>query len=109
MTTSAAFLEEAAACLGPRGLTRDADFVGPWLTDWRGRFTGHACAMASPASNEELARIVRLCAAPNVPLRPQGGNSSMSGGATTDAAGHTMLLSLTSEEGLVGEGGVRPG
>lgn len=94
MTTSPTFLEEAAAGLGPRGLTRDADLIAPWLTDWRGRFTGRALAMASPASTAELAQLVRLCAAHGVPLVPQGGNSGMSGGATPDESGDAMLLSL---------------
>ncbi|MDE8651591.1 FAD-binding oxidoreductase [Novosphingobium album (ex Liu et al. 2023)] len=89
-----AFLDEAAALLGPRGLTRDADLIAPWLTDWRGRFTGRACAMASPASTAELADLVRLCAAHGVPIVPQGGNSGMSGGATPDTSGHALLLSL---------------
>ncbi len=94
MTMPVDFLEDAAEVLGPRGLTREADLVEPWLTDWRGRFTGRACAMASPASTEELARIVRLCAAHDVPIVPQGGNSGMSGGATPDESGRALLLSL---------------
>ncbi|MEJ2410977.1 MAG: FAD-binding oxidoreductase [Novosphingobium sp.] len=94
MTSSTAFLEEAFARLGPRGFTRDTDLVSPWLTDWRGRFTGRACAMASPASSEELAQIVRLCAEHKVPIVPQGGNSGMSGGATPDESGKALLLSL---------------
>lgn len=88
------FLTEALALLGPRGLTRDADLVTPWLTDWRGRFTGAALALASPASSEELAALVTLCARLGVPLVPQGGNSGMSGGATPDASGTTLLVSL---------------
>jgi FAD/FMN-containing dehydrogenase len=66
----------------------------PWLTDWRGRFTGRALAMASPASSEEVAALVRLCARFGVPIVPQGGNSSMSGGATPDEGGDSLLLSL---------------
>ena len=88
------FLAEAAALLGPRGLTRDADLLTPWLTDWRGRFTGAALALASPASAEELAALVKLCAAHKVPIVPQGGNSGMSGGATPDPSGTALLVSL---------------
>ncbi len=88
------FLAEAAALLGPRGLTRDADLVTPWLTDWRGRYTGTAQALASPASTAEVAELVKLCARHNVPIVPQGGNSSMSGGATPDETGKAILLSL---------------
>ena len=88
------FLAEAAALLGPRGLTRDADLLTPWLTDWRGRFTGAALALASPASAEELAALVKLCSAHKVPIVPQGGNSGMSGGATPDPSGTALLVSL---------------
>lgn len=88
------FLTQAAELLGPRGLTGDAEQIAPWLTDWRGRFTGQALAMASPASTAELAALVRLCAAHGVPIVPQGGNSGMSGGATPDASGVALLVSL---------------
>ena len=94
MTDIATFLEQAAALLGPRGLTQDADLITPWLTDWRGRYTGRACAMASPASTEEVSALVRLCASHQVPIVPQGGNSGMSGGATPDESGAALLLSL---------------
>ncbi len=92
--TNDTFLAEAAALLGPRGLTADADLMEPWLTDWRGRFTGKALAMASPATTAEVAALVALCAAHGVPIVPQGGNSSMSGGATPDEGGASLLLSL---------------
>jgi FAD/FMN-containing dehydrogenase len=88
------FLEKAAERLGPRGLTSDADLLAPWLTDWRGHFTGKACAMASPASTGELAELVKLCAEHGVPIVPQGGNSGMVGGATPDDTGSALLLSL---------------
>lgn len=94
MAVSTTFLEKASTLLGPRGLTRDADLLEPWLTDWRGRYTGRACAMASPASTKELVELVRLCAVYNVPIVPQGGNSGMSGGATPDESGKALLLSL---------------
>ena len=50
--------------------------------------------MLSPANASEVAEIVRLCAAAGVPLVPQGGNTSMVGGATPSAAGDALLLSL---------------
>ena len=89
-----AFLAEAAALLGPRGLTRDADLMAPWLDDWRGRYHGAACALASPAGTDEVAGLVKLCAKHGVAIVPQGGNSGMSGGATPDQSGNALLLSL---------------
>lgn len=79
-----AFLSAAEALLGPRGLTNDPERMEVWLTDWRGRYTGRALALASPASTAEVAALVKLCAAHGVPIVPQGGNSGMAGGATPD-------------------------
>jgi hypothetical protein len=56
MSDTQIFLEEAGALLGERGLTRDPELMAPWLTDWRGRFTGRALALASPTSTKELSR-----------------------------------------------------
>ncbi|WP_295632747.1 FAD-binding oxidoreductase [Novosphingobium sp.] len=87
------FVVAAAAMLGARGWTTDAELIQPWLTDWRQRFTGRALGMASPANAAELAALVRLCADHRVPIVPQGGNSGMSGGATPDTTGHAIVLS----------------
>ena len=94
MSDLATFLYAAHTLLGERGLTRDADLVEPWLTDWRGRFTGCALALASPASTAEVAALVKLCAQHGVAIVPQGGNSGMSGGATPDTSGLQLILSL---------------
>ncbi|MFA7587394.1 MAG: FAD-binding oxidoreductase, partial [Novosphingobium sp.] len=94
MTDTDSFLAEAEAVLGPRGLIRDPDLVTPWLTDWRGRFSGRARAMAAPASTQQLSALMKLCAARGVPVVPQGGNSGMCGGATPDDSGNALLLSL---------------
>jgi FAD/FMN-containing dehydrogenase len=89
-----ALLDTLAERLGPKGFTRDRSAMAPWLTDWRGRYHGAAAAMASPATREEAAALVALCAEAGVPLVPQGGNTSMVGGATPDASGEAILLSL---------------
>ncbi|MGE5722708.1 MAG: FAD-binding oxidoreductase [Sphingomonadales bacterium] len=91
---SAELLADLASRLGPRGFTRDPREMEPWLDDWRGRYHGAAAAMLSPQSTAEVAEIVRLCAAANVALVPQGGNTSMVGGATPGPAGDSILLSL---------------
>ncbi|MBX7540808.1 FAD-binding oxidoreductase [Qipengyuania sphaerica] len=94
MTDTDQFIAEATALLGERGFTQDAEIIEPWLTDWRGRFTGRAMGLASPSSTEEVAEFVKLCARHGVPIVPQGGNSGMSGGATPDTSGHAVILSL---------------
>jgi FAD/FMN-containing dehydrogenase len=91
---SQALLDKLAARLGPKGLTRDPAAMAPSLSDWRERYHGAAAAMLSPATREEVAEIVALCAEDGVPLVPQGGNTGMVGGATPDASGASLLLSL---------------
>ncbi len=91
---SASLLETLANLLGPKGYSAEADTMAPWLTDWRGKYLGRAAAMLSPATTEEVAAIVRLCGEAHVALVPQGGNSGMVGGATPDASGGQLLLSL---------------
>jgi FAD/FMN-containing dehydrogenase len=94
MSDPEAFLAAAAELLGERGLTRDPELIEPWLTDWRGRYTGLALALASPASTAEVSQLMRLCTRFGVPVVPQGGNSGMSGGATPDQSGEAIVLSL---------------
>ena len=91
---STALLATLAGRLGPKGVTTDPDDMAPWLGDWRGRWRGDAAAMLSPANTDEVAFIVRHCAEAGVALVPQGGNTSMVGGATPDGSGAALLLSL---------------
>ena len=94
MSDASAFRSAALELLGERGFTTDAELVDPWLTDWRGRYTGRALGLASPGSTEEVSALVKLCGEHGVPIVPQGGNSGMSGGATPDGSGTAVLLSL---------------
>ena len=87
-------IDRFVALLGPKGVTTDADDLTPWLSDWRGRYHGAAAAMLSPASTQQVAATVKLAAALGVPLVPQGGNTSMVGGATPPADGSALILSL---------------
>ncbi|MEQ1687156.1 MAG: FAD-binding oxidoreductase [Sphingopyxis sp.] len=93
-TPSPALLAALADLLGPKGYTKDAETMAPWLSDWRGQVHGAAAAMLSPASTPEVQAIVRLCAAAGAALTMQGGNSGQCGGATPDASGDALLLSL---------------
>ena len=90
----AAALAELGALPAERLVVTDRDALGPWETDWRGRWTG-----APPRSSSQPAwrRCGRSCGSPPATgsrLVPQGGNSSMVGGATPSAAGDQLILSL---------------
>jgi FAD/FMN-containing dehydrogenase len=83
-----------AALLGPKGVITDPDDIAPWSSDWRGRYHGTAAAILSPASTPEVAATLALAADLGVALVPQGGNTSMVGGATPPADGSALILSL---------------
>ena len=87
-------LSELHANLGQKGYSDDQDVISPWLTDWRGRFTGTAAALLSPATTEEVAAIVRIAAKYRLSLVPQGGNSGMVAGATPNSSGDQLNLSM---------------
>ncbi len=87
-------LSELRSILGPKGYSDDQDVISPWLTDWRGRFTGAAAALLSPATTQEVAAIVRIAAKYRLSLVPQGGNSGMVAGATPNSSGNQLILSM---------------
>jgi FAD/FMN-containing dehydrogenase len=89
-----ALIEQFGAVLGKQYvLTEDVDKV-PYLTDWRKRYTGKALAVLLPKTTEEVANIVKLCAAHHVAIVPQGGNTGLCGGATPDDSGKQVILNL---------------
>ncbi|MFN3434586.1 MAG: FAD-binding oxidoreductase [Sphingomonas sp.] len=92
--TQTALLDSLAPVLGRKGIVTAREDIAPWETDWRRRFHGHAPALLAPASTAEVAAIVAAAAQHRVALVPQGGNSSMVGGATPLADGSALILSL---------------
>jgi len=91
-----ALIEAFRQLLGDNAVpTRDEDLAG--LTeDWRGRFQAPALCAVLPSSAEQVAAIVRLCVAHGVPVLPQGGNTSLCGGATpSDQGRRPVIVALT--------------
>jgi FAD/FMN-containing dehydrogenase len=94
MTPAQSQLIEAAVRIGgTRAVLTDPADIRPWLTDWRGRYHGRAAAILSPATTAEAAAIVAAARDLGVALVPQGGNTSMVGGATPPADGSALILS----------------
>ena len=89
-----ALLDAIRAVVGERGLLTDAADTAAYTEDWRRLYRGRTPAVIRPASTEELAQVVRLCAEARAPIVPQGGNTSMVGGATPAEDGSELVLSL---------------
>ena len=87
-------LDSLSALLGPRGLLTAPEDLEPHLSDWRALYRGATPCVLRPADTAELAAAVKLCAAAGVALVPQGGNTSMVGGAVPDEGGRQIVVSL---------------
>ncbi len=68
-----------AGWIGP-----DDPGFAPYVTEQRGLFQGSCAGIVRPASTDEVARVVTLCAAAGLAIVPQGGNTGLVGGAVPD-------------------------
>ncbi len=89
-----AFLASCRRIVGVHHVfTEDTD-TAAYLTEQRGRFTGKALSVISPASTQEVADIVALCNTYRIPVVPQGGNTGVVLGSVPDTTGTAIILSL---------------
>ena len=91
---SDALITQLAGIVGDAGLRTGDDETHPFLTDWHGQYHGKAIAVVMPETTAQVAAIMALCDAQDIAVVPQGGNTGFMGGATPDAAGKSILLSL---------------
>ncbi|MDQ3078471.1 MAG: FAD-binding oxidoreductase [Pseudomonadota bacterium] len=87
-------VEQLRARFGAAVALTEPEDIAPWLTDWRGRWHGASPALLQPDTIEAAAHIVALARDGGVALTPQGGNSSMVGGATPPSDGSSLIVSL---------------
>lgn len=89
------FLQQCQNLLGAQYVITGKSEMEPYLTDWRRRFTGKACAVLKPGSTDEVAAIVKLCNSARVAIVPQGGNTGLVLGSVPDESGQAAVVSLT--------------
>lgn len=88
-------IAEFEQTVGAAYVLRDDKDMAPYLTDWRGRYTGRARCVLRPGTTEEVAAAVRLCAEHGVPIVPQGGNTGLVGGGVPRVSGSEVVISLS--------------
>ncbi|MEO0881795.1 MAG: FAD-binding oxidoreductase [Pseudomonadota bacterium] len=74
---SSKFLIAAKDLLGPSGWSDDQDVLAEVSKPWRKGEAGYTPFLARPASTEETAALVTLCADHQVAITPQGGNTGL--------------------------------
>ena len=87
------FLETLRSLVGSGHVLTEGD-LSAWEQDWRRRVRGKALAVVRPGSTQEVAGIVKACAAAGIALVPQGGNTGLAVGSTPDDTGTQIVLSL---------------
>ena len=78
--------------LGPKGWSMERDVLETHNREARGKFDGRADIILFPASTDEVAKAVAICAAHAIAVVPQGGNTGRCGGAV--AGQDQVLLNL---------------
>ncbi len=87
-------LERIKAAVGPRGWIADPAEQEPYLTEARRLWRGATRLVVRPASTEEVAAVVRICADAKLPIVPQGGNTGLVGGGVPPEDGRSIVLAL---------------
>ena len=82
------------AIVGERACFTAQDEVAHFVTDYRKLYHGKAIAVVLPGNTDEVSRVMAWCHAHDVPVVPQGGNTSLMGGAVPDAVGNAVVLGL---------------
>ena len=90
---SSTLLETLQAVVGAAHVLSEGD-LSAWELDWRKRARGKALAVVRPAKVQEVADVVKACAAAGESIVPQGGNTGLVGGSTLDSSGQQIVLSL---------------
>ncbi len=86
---SAELVEKLVDCVGPGQVICESGELEPYAREARGLFESSPGAVVRPKSTREVADIIKLCAAAETGVIPQGGNTGLVGGSV--AQGEVIL------------------
>ncbi|MBT0781035.1 FAD-binding oxidoreductase [Paracoccus sp. pheM1] len=84
--------DDALAAMLPAGVLREV--TPAYLEEPRGRYLGRAGLVAAPRSTDEVAAVVRACAAARVGIVPRGGGTGLVAGQVMPDGPAPLILSL---------------
>ncbi len=79
MNTHHIALDKIRGAVGPKGWKDAAEDLQPHVTELRGLWQGSCELLVSPASTEETAAVVTICAEAGLPIVAHGGNTGLVG------------------------------
>lgn len=74
-------MRELREIVGARNVLDDPDVTQRYRVDWTGRFAAPPTTVVRPASTDEVAAVLRVCAQDGIAIVPQGGNTGLVGGS----------------------------
>lgn len=89
------FLDDCRAIVGEAALIVAEAERAPFEADWLGQYNSPAIAVACPASTDEVARLVALCAREGIAVVPQGGRTGLAGGGVPLGDRPSLIVSLS--------------
>ena len=89
-----ALIDTLRSLIGATHVITEGDMTA-WEQDWRRRVRGKALAVVRPANTQEVAAVVKACAAAGTSIVPQGGNTGLAVGSTPDGSGTQIVLNLS--------------
>jgi FAD/FMN-containing dehydrogenase len=89
---SPSLLAELRAAVGPGGVLEGSD-TEAYCVSWRDDFKGRTPLVLRPASTDEVAAIVRLCARDKIAIVPQGGRTGLTGASQPHDTGVEIVVS----------------
>jgi FAD/FMN-containing dehydrogenase len=88
-------LETLQSIVGPAGFLDQPADIAPFTVDHRQLYYGATPLVLRPDSTRQVAAILKLCNDHGVGVVPVGGNTSYCGGATPDADGSQVVVSMS--------------
>ena len=83
-----------ADIVGAANVLTAAQDTKPYFTDWRKQYSASAECVVRPATTQEVAQVVALCARESVAVVPQGGNTGLVGGSVPTGTRREVVLAL---------------
>ena len=72
----------------------DKNTINNYCVDWRGKYKGSSEIIFFPKSVLSVIKIVKFCYKKNIPIVPQGGNTSLVGGSVPRLNKGEIIINL---------------
>lgn len=86
-----------ANVIGDEFVLTTRDDQSSYTRDWTGVYSGKAIAVVRPVSTAEVSELVKVCAANNVAIIAQGGNTGLAGGGVPSATQERPVVIISLE------------